>query len=174
MFRFYRTPRRSNNDRLAHILNGTLQIDHVESVFYHRAFEFSSTALFAQETRPNVPRARRSRDDAFAEVGLRHRAPPIASSVSPSFATTENLTRGSAIDRTGSRGTDRVLFCSESPIRSRRCPGTEGRRGYEILDRPTIFPRHGIVLTNVKRVLANIRRVSQKNEHRRSMAKAAK
>lgn len=130
VFRFYRTPRRSNNDRLAHILNGTLQIDHVESVFYHRPFEFSSTVLFAQETRPNVPRARRSRDDAFAEVGLRRRAPPIASSASPSFATTENLTRGSAIDRTGSRG---ILFCSE------------GRRDYEALDRPTIFPRHGVV-----------------------------
>lgn len=132
VFRFHRTPRRSNNDRLAHILNGTLRLDHVESVFYHRPFEFSSTALSTEERRPNVARARRSRDDAFAEVGLRQRAPPIASRVSPSFATTENLTRGSAIDRTGSRGSDRVLFCSESSIRSRRCHGREGRRGNEI------------------------------------------
>lgn len=162
MFRFYRTPRRSNNDQLAHIPNGTLQIEHAESVFYHRPFEFSSTALFAEETRSNVPRARRSRDDVFAEVGLRHRALPVASRVSPSFATTENWTRGSAIDRTGSRETDRVLSCSESSIRSRRCPGRGGRRGYEI--RCAAGPTNDSPRTrNSSRVLTDVKRVSSKN-----------
>lgn len=134
MFRFYRTPRRSNNDQLAHIPNGTLQIDHAESVFYHRPFEFSSTALFAEETRPNVPRARRSRDDVFAEVGLRHRALPVASRVSPSFATTENWTE----------------FCPVPNRRYARDAAPEEKddevtRFVAPLDRPTIFPRHGIV-----------------------------
>lgn len=155
MFRFYRTPRRSNNDQLAHIPNGTLQIEHAESVFYHRPFEFSSTALFAEETRSNVPRARRSRDDVFAEVGLRHRALPVASRVSPSFATTENWTRGS-------RETDRVLSCSESSIRSRRCPGRGGRRGYEI--RRAAGPTNDSPRTrNSSRVLTDVKRVSSKN-----------